>query len=52
MHDRHVYCGVLVLCHLCSQFFHIWVNLVQDVKALLEESILGTHEGQHLQKTQ
>lgn len=40
------------LPHLRCQFFHVGVNLVQDVKALLEESVLGTHEGQHLQETQ
>lgn len=37
--------------YLCSQFFHIGVNLIQDVEALLEQSVLGAHEGQHLQKT-
>lgn len=37
---------------MCGQFFHVGVNLVQDVKALLEQSVLGTHEGQHLQETQ
>lgn len=41
----------LVLSYLCSQFFHVGVNLVQDVKALLEQSVLGAHEGQHLQET-
>lgn len=45
-----MYCFCLFLSYLCSQFFHIWVNLIQDVEALLEKSVLGTHEWQHLQE--
>lgn len=36
--------GFACFVYLCSQFFHIGVNLIQDVKALLEQSILGSHE--------
>lgn len=35
---------LFVLPYLCSQFFHIGVNLIQDVEALLEQCILGSHE--------
>lgn len=34
------------------QLLHVGVDLVQDVVALLEQRVLGTHEGQHLQQTQ
>lgn len=43
--------NVLSSSHLRSQFFHIGVNFIQDVEALLEQCILGSHEGQHLQET-
>lgn len=38
--------------HLRCQLLHVGVDLVQDVVALLEQRVLGTHEGQHLQQTQ
>lgn len=44
--------GSLVSPHLRSQLFHVGIDLIQDVKALLEQCVLGTHEGQHLQETQ
>lgn len=34
--------------HLCSQFLHVGVDVVQQAVALLEERVLRVHEGQHL----
>lgn len=47
-----VLCDILVSSHLCGQFFHVGVDLIQDVEALLKQSVLSSHEGQHLQETQ
>lgn len=37
--------------HLGSQLLHVRVDLIQQVVALLEQRVLGVHEGQHLDGT-
>jgi len=44
-----VYSKQWVRCaHLGGQLLHVGVYVVQQVVALLEQGVLGVHEGQHL----